>query len=558
MSKFNTIVKTAPTKLIIEILIASFCVELLTLTIPIFAQLIFDKVIIHNSFSTLYIIGFGAILATFFEGILLYLYSRHIHFLSAIVDEHLTKPALKKIMLLPLSYFDSRPKGQIVSEIHEIQSIRDFLSASSITALIDIIFMVVVLILIALYSQVLVFVVAICIPILILLSIVFRPKVVSEYKILNNRQTDFNSILNEGLNNMTTLKLMSLESFWINRWLIAHENFIDAGLKAKKSAAIEDALLRIIQRLIVLAVLCIGAMEVLKSTLTFGQLLACYMFSLRVLIPSTRIFQVVMGYARIKESQKHLSKLMQEHEESVPSHFNMKFTPGEIIFKNVSFGYLPNSNLVLKNINLVLPSGAYIGIIGKSGSGKSTLSRMLQRHISPQRGEITIGGIDLRDFQLSDLRTKVVLVNQDASLFKGTIRENIIPRDVNISDQTIWHICEVTQCKSFIKELQSGLDTELDEKAVKLSSGQRQRIALARALLANPDVLILDEATNALDLETEMEVLQSIHNEINGRTLIVITHRKHMLKEVDTVIEIIRGEANFQNTHISLTEGSTL
>ncbi|MFM1990400.1 MAG: hypothetical protein RJA99_3357 [Pseudomonadota bacterium] len=523
---------------------AAFCVDLLTLAIPVFVQLVFDKVVVHNSYSTLHVIGLGIACAVVFEAILSFVYARHIHHLSATVDECLTRPVIRKLMALPLSYFDSRAKGAIAQEVREIQTIRDFLSAASVASVVDLAFMLLVLTLIAIYSSVLAVVVASCIPLLVLLSLWLRPIVRHRYQLLSDHRAAFEAQVAEGLQNIATLKTMSMEDVWSTKWTATHEAFVTAGLEAKRSAAVEDTLVVVLQRLVVLAVLWIGAVEVLSNRLTFGQLLACYMFSLRVVAPSTRIFQIFMGFTRIQAAKKHLDELHDQPDESSPSAMpRFPFSDGAIRFHGVSFRYGADTQMVLRDVSFTIPRGAFVGIVGRSGSGKSTLARMLQRHLLPTMGHITIGGTEMRDVELTELRRRVILLTHDAAIFRGTVRENILGRLSASSEQELRQACQDAHAHSFVYDLPDALDTLLDERATQLSSGQRQRIALARALLAAPAVLVLDEATNALDAETEAMVLADIRRTRPDMSLIVVTHRSHVLANADHLIRVNDGSA---------------
>jgi ATP-binding cassette, subfamily B, bacterial HlyB/CyaB len=553
VNRLYSILSAAPRAFLVEIILAALWVDVLTLALPIFAQLIFDKVIAHNSYSTLHVVASGVLVAALFEGVLVYVFSRHIHHLSATVDESLTRPAMRKLMGLPLTYFDSRSKGEIAEHIREIQTIRDFLSVSTITAVVDLAFMFLVLLLIASYSLLLAGVVAICIPVVVFLSFLMRPIVRQRQKELNDRRSEVEALMTEGLHNISTLKAMSMEHVFALKWVTAHEKFVNASLRAKKSAAAEDVVLRVLQRLIVLAVLWVGSTQVLSNVLTFGQLLACYMLSLRVLGPSMRIYQVAMGFIRIEDAKGHLDILSSETEESPSVGRTISYKDGPISFHGVSFQYLHDQPAVLNDVWLDIKQGAFVGIVGKSGSGKSTMSKMLQRHLHPTSGYITIASTDLRELELDELRKNVVLLTHDSAIFKGTVRENVLGRNQTATDKEIWFACELALAKEFVTELPNGLDSKLDERAAQLSSGQRQRISLARAVLSKPSVLILDEATNALDAETESLVLKNIHREFKDRTFIVVTHREHLLKEADLIIRVQNGCAGYDQNLVQST-----
>lgn len=544
-NKLPSIFSAAPKGVIAEIVLGGFCLEVLALSVPIFTQVIFDKVIVHSSYSTLNVIAAGMIVVVLFEGLLVFLYSRHIHYLSARVDDFLMRPVMTQLLSLPLHYFDARPKGEIAAHVRDIADIRHFLAASSVSAVIDALFIVVILILMAFYSLTLALTVAACVPILAALSVVMRPSVRRQYKELSERQARFESLITEGLSNIHTIKTSALESNWLAKWVAAHRNFVDSALTAKRSAAVEETVLRVIQRLVVLAVLWVGATLVLVSALSFGQLIACYMYSLRVLGPSGRIFQVWIGLQRLQQAKRHLDDLLTAEPEqrtgapriTLPEHHS-------ILFRDVSFRYSPHGVEVLKSVSIEIPPGSFVGILGHSGSGKSTLARLIQRHYTPHMGAITLGDTDLRHIELAVLRQKIKLVLQDASVFQDTILNNLHSGDDSLSFEEVLTATRLVCAHDFIEALPSGYDTVLDERGAQFSSGQRQRLALARAVLQSPQVLVLDEATNALDAKTEQMVLANLRSALPDCTLIVITHRGHTLREADQILVVEAGQVH--------------
>lgn len=535
-----------PGRRIAEILLAAFWTELLTLSIPLFAQLIFDKVIVHASFSTLYVVGAGVLAACLFEGLLAYLYARHVHLLAARMDEHLTHPALEKLLGLPLSYFDGRPRGEIAATLRQVQSVRDVLSATYLSALVDIAVMALVLLLMAAYSLLLAGIVALSIPFLLFLTIMLRPGVAAHYRELNRRQSKYEALLDEGLQGMATIKSFALEPTWRQRWISAHEAFVDSMLRARRGAAIEDSVTRMLQRLLLAGVLMVGATQVLSGDLSLGELLASYMLSVRVLLPCTRVFQVYMGFVQIRSALRGLEQLDAEQEEK-DSPRATDFVPGDICLRGVQFRYGPDLPPVLAGADLIVPRGIFAGIVGPSGCGKSTLARLLQRHLAAQEGSVTIADRDVREISLRSLRRQVLVLTHDAVLFHATVRENIVG-DSACSDEVVWKACEAAEAAEFVRQLPHGLETLLDERGTRLSSGQRQRIALARALCADPAILVLDEATNALDTETEAVVLRRVRAVLPDATIVVVTHRPHVLTDAQLVLEVCRGRIRDRDT----------
>lgn len=537
--------KQVPRRLIVETVLAGFCLELLALGLPIFVQVVFDKVVVHHSPSTLHVVAIGMFLISLLEGALLYSFWRNSHFLSAAVDVALTAPVIQKLMEYPLRYFENGNKGAIASHLRDISDIRTLLSASSIALVVDVMFLICVLGLLALYSTALALVVALALPILAVSSWGLRPMVHRLQSALVERRDIFESLLSEGLHSIGTIKKMGLEPWCLHRWTKAYGEYVHSSLHAKRAAAIEDVLLLLLQRFVVLTVLWVGASEVLNDELSPGQLLASYMFSLRVLAPSVRIFQVYVGYSRIKKAMSNVDALINEPSESGGAgQARRTFAPGALTLTNVTFRYGTGHAPVLEDVNLTVPCGSSLAITGLSGSGKSTLSKMLQRHLSPQEGCIEIGGIDIRDFDLQSLRQGITLLTHDATIFRGTIYSNILGRTdtpgVQHAPERISHCCRLAGMVPMMESFPQGLDTHVDETGQQLSAGQRQRVALARALYAQPHVLILDEATNALDAESERDVMRFLREEFSTRILIVVSHRPHILSDLDAVVRIDR------------------
>lgn len=548
LAKMTRLLSSIPRGMLIEIFLGGMCLEVLALGLPLFTQVLFDKVIVHSSYSTLHVVAIGMVIVFVFESSLVYLYSRHVHFLAARIDDSLMKPSIDHLTDLPLSYFESRSKGEIASHLREIGEIRQFLAVGSITAIIDIVFMAVILALMALYSMPLALITAACVPVLGVLSIILRPSVRGQYRELTIRQGKFESVLSEGLASIQTIKTSALEHAWKAKLNTAHDRFVASTLQAKRSAAVEETVLRVVQRAVILAVLWIGASSVLVGDLSFGQLIASYMFALRVLGPSGRLFQVWLGLQQLQQTMRNLDALLGTPPEQKKGILLMPPPRGGgIAFSGVNFRYPSASKDVLQDVSIQFPPASFVGVLGHSGSGKSTLAKLAQRHIVPTAGHVTLGGADISMIDIPTLRNHIKLITQDSGLFQDTVINNLRVGDDALTLSDVVLACEATLALDFVEGLPDGFNTMLDEKAAQLSSGQRQRLALARAILQRPEVLILDEATNALDNKTELEVLRNLREYCPHSTLIVITHRASTVRHADQIFVVGGGQAQPQS-----------
>lgn len=525
---------------IVKIIAIILIVDVLTLALPLFAQTTFDYILAHKNISAMSSLVMAILFVILIECLLVYVSARQTHILSAQTDNSLTTPILNKLLNLPLIVVDAHSKGKLLSDIQGIQRIRDFLSASSVTAAVDVIFLIILLVILFWYSLLVGAVVLISLPVLIVMSMIFRKTVANDYSHYNDNKANFDSSLTEGLHAITTIKTLAIEPLWLNNWKNLHSKFIRSGLIAKRGAAIEETFVRLLQRVISVLVLWVGAYEVSAGVLSYGKLLACYIFTLRAMIPASRLFQIYMGLVRLRDSRARLKKLEQLPEEQSIDTSQPINLDGDVNISDLFFSYPNQEKMMLTGVSLKIYSGSFLGIVGSSGSGKSTLAKLLQRHLIPSTGNITVGGQDIAASPLAAYRRSVMLVNQDAVMFQGSIRLNLTMGLNDVSDLEIERACVLACASSFIQELPKGLDTVVDEKSSQFSTGQRQRLTLARAILHNPKILILDEATNALDAETEAQVLGNLRNDLKF-TLIVVTHREHVLKHATEVVEMRAG-----------------
>lgn len=526
---------------LVDLLAAGLALDVLALAIPIFSQVILDKVVVHNSVSTLHVIAFGILMVAGFEAALTYLYGRQVGHFTDRIDAVMTRQVLDQLLRMPLAYFERFSRGELMSWLREITRVRSVFSSLSLTALIDLGFSGLVLLLMGAYSPAMTLALLVSLPLLALFLFFARPLVRRRHGDANQAAERFQADIAEGVQKMPTIKALGLEQHWGVRWADSHHRLRRAILAAGAMAAVEDAVFRLIQRMVQVTLLWVGAREVLSGQLSFGQLVACYMFSLRVLAPFSRLFQVTLDVQKVQAARARLDALLGHAPEPFGPSGCARPVDASIELRDVCFAYPGAPAAVLPNVTLTIAAGGLAALIGPSGSGKSTLARLIQVHGVPQRGSVLIGGVPTNVLSHEELRQRVHLITQDSALFRGTVRENILAGR-QPDERRLREACDVSAVSEFIDEMPHGLQFVLDEGCTCISAGQRQRIVLARTIYAGPSVVILDEATNALDLETESRVMRRLRATLADSTIVLITHRQNLLHMADQLIFVNRGQ----------------
>jgi ABC-type bacteriocin/lantibiotic exporter with double-glycine peptidase domain len=448
-----------------------------------------------------------------------------------------------RLLRLPLRFFDSKGKSEITGRVNKLAEFRRVLTAVSVFAVIDVAFIAIILALITLYSRAIALVVGLTVPVLLALSLITRPFVQRSYRKQSRLQNEYESLISEGVANVATIKMGGLEGWWRSKWDHARSGFMEASQHAKRLAAVENTAVRVTQSLASLLVLWIGTYLALDGKLSPGQLVTCWMFSRRVTGPSARIFRTWQSLQRAWHAEQEVSELVEAQPEQDEGASRLLFPQEPVIrMVEVVFRYSATGPDVINGVTCEIAAGSFVGVMGKSGSGKSTFAKLLQRHLAPCSGDIFIAQTNLQFLDIQSLRSRLQLLTHDAGLFRGSILENLRAGDTEIELQQVINACETCMAHKFVSDLPDAYDTMLDERSSQLSSGQRQRLAMARALLRRPAIILLDEATNALDAETESGVLQHLRNALPQTTLILISHRPAMLEGADKVLVLESGK----------------
>ncbi len=541
-------------KLFSEVLVASFFLQLFALITPLFFQVVIDKVLVHKGLTTLDVLAFGLIVVSIFEVVLGGLRTYVFSHTANRVDVELGARLYRHLISLPMSYFGARRVGDSVARVRELENVRNFITGSALTLVIDLFFTFVFLAVMYYYSPTLTWVVLASIPAYILLSIFVTPVLRARVNEKFNRGAENQAFLVESVNGMETLKSMAIEPQMQNRWEEQLAGYVGASFKAANLNNIANQVAGLINKLVVVLILWIGARAVIQGYLSVGQLIAFNMLAARVSGPVLRLVQLWQDFQQTGVSVQRLGDILNTPTEPGydQSRMSLPGIKGRIQFDQVSFRYRSDGPEVLRDVSLDIQVGEVIGVMGRSGSGKSTLAKLVQRLYVPERGRVLIDGVDIAQVDTAWLRRRIGVVLQENVLFNRTVRENIALADPGLPMEAVIQAAQLAGAHEFILEMPEGYDTLVGEHGDNLSGGQRQRIAIARALVTNPRILIFDEATSALDYESERIIQQNMQAICKGRTVMIIAHRLSTVRVAHRIIVLEKGQIVEQGTHEDL------
>ena len=556
LSWFVPAIKRYKSTLLI-VLGSSFVVQLFSLANPLIIQVIIDKVISQRSLDTLEVLGIALVAVTIFEGLLSSLRTFLFVDTTNRIDMRLGAEVIDHLLRLPVGYFDKRPVGELGTRIAELEKIRNFLTGEALTTIIDAAFSIIYIIVMALYSWVLTLVALIVVPLQVGITLLGAPLFRKQFRQSAKENAKTQSHLMEVLTGIQTVKAQNVELVSRWKWQERYSAYISRTFEKTITGTALGQIGQVLQKLSQLMVLWVGATLVLKGELSLGQLIAFRIISSYVTQPLLRLSTIWQRIQELKVSFERLADIVDTPEESNQTDKQKIALPpvkGEVIIEDLDFRFDASKPQVLKNINIKIPAGTFVGVVGQSGSGKSTLMKLISRLYAPNNGKILIDGYDVDKVELYSLRRQIGIVPQDPLLFSGSVSENISLTDPNARDAEITNAAEISCAHEFIMGLDSGYSTQLGERATSLSGGQRQRLAIARTLLANPKLLIMDEATSALDYDTERRVCQNLRESLKACTVFFVTHRLSTVRNADKIMMMHQGAVVEVGTHAELME----
>jgi subfamily B ATP-binding cassette protein HlyB/CyaB len=537
-----------------DVLVGSFFLQLTGLVSPIFFQLVIDKVLVHQSMTTLDVLAFGLAVILIFETAMSALRNWLFAHTTNRVDSELSAKMFRHLLALPMNYFEARRVGDSVARVRELDRIREFLTSNSVTLVLDLFFTLVFFAVMLLYSPLLTLIVVISIPFYVAISMAVSPILRSKLEEKFRRGAENQSFLVESVTGIGTLKAMAVEPQMRARWEKLFSSYTTIGFDVAKLANWGSHLIQLVSKLTTVAILYVGAKQVIAGELSVGSLVAFNMLAGRVSSPILRLSQLWQDFQQIRISVDRLGDVLNTPAEPDYDASRASLPPikGAITFDKVRFRYRPDAPEALRGVSLDIAPGEMLGIVGPSGSGKSTLTKLVQRLYVPEQGRVLVDGVDLALVDPAWLRRQVGVVLQENILFNRTVRENIALADPTRPMEAVMAAATLAGAQEFILELNHGYDTVIDERGGNLSGGQRQRIAIARALINNPRILILDEATSALDAESEEIIQNNLHAIAEGRTVIIIAHRLSAVRRCHRIITVEAGEVTEMGSHADL------
>ncbi|MGQ0595640.1 type I secretion system permease/ATPase [Aquabacterium sp.] len=542
-------------KLLGEVLMVSLFLQIFALISPLFFQVVMDKVLVHRGLTTLDVLIIGLTVVVVFESLLTGLRAYVFSHTTSRMDVELGARLFRHLVQLPLAYFQARRVGDSVARVRELENIRSFLTGQALTLVLDVVFSVLFIGVMLLYSVPLTLIVLVSLPLYAVLTLSVVPVLRGRLNEKFARGAENQAMLVETITGIQTVKANALEPAMARRWDNQLAAYVSASFKTQTLATWANEGINLIGKLINAATLWFGAKLVMDHELSVGQFVAFNMFAGRVSQPIMRMAQMWTEFQQTGIAMERLGDILNTRTE-VPPSTAAQLPPikGRITLDKVTFRYRPEAAPVLHDVGFDIRPGEVIGIVGRSGSGKSTLTKLVQRLYTPEQGRVLIDGIDISLVDAAQLRRQIGVVLQDNFLFNRSVRENIAIADPAAPLEAVMHAARLAGAHDFISELPEGYDTIVGEQGSSLSGGQRQRVAIARALFTNPRVLIFDEATSALDYESEAIIQRNMASICKGRTVIIIAHRLSAVRHAHRIVAMERGRIVEAGPHDELVQ----
>ena len=526
-----------------DVIIASFLINIFVLSTPLFTMNVYDRVIPNSSTDTLWLFAIGVVVIYMIDILLKFLRSYFLETAAKKTDVIASSIIFEKVLDLKMSSVPNSV-GSLANILKEFESIRGFLTSSTISLVIDIPFMFIFLIAIYVIGGTIVLVPLAIIIIILIYTYYAKMQLSNSVKETYDAGSSKNAVLIESLSSIETIKSLGATGYSQWRWEEATTSIADKSINTKMISSSITTVTSFLVQLNTVAMILVGTYMIIDNNLTMGGLIASIIISSRTISPMGQVASLLSTYQHTRTTYEALNDIMNLPVEHPPG---KKFVArpeyrGKIEFKNVTFSYPNTDKETLTNINITINEGEKVAIVGKIGSGKSTIQKLMVSLYNPQEGSVLIDNIDIKQLDPTELRKNIAYVSQESLLFDGTVKENIVYRVPSINDDKIIEAAEISGVMNFINKHPKGFDMPVGERGSFLSGGQKQSVAIARAILLPYPIVLFDEPTSSMDTSTENKFIKKIREYDKDKTLIIVTHKTSLLQLVDRVIVVEDGQ----------------
>ncbi|QKG72227.1 type I secretion system permease/ATPase [Erythrobacter mangrovi] len=544
--------------LYIKVGVAAAMINFFSLIVALFTMTVYDRVVPNNATDSLIGLTIGLAFVLAFDFVLKLLRSYFVDVAGARVDRDIGRTVFARILAMRLD-LGRRSTGGLAGLVREIETLRDFFASATLTTLVDLPFVVITLFAIAMIGGNLVLVPLVLIPLVVISALVSQPIMKRLASRTLGEALGKQAVLVETIGSLETVKSSNAGRMLERRWDAAMKGHSQAALRQRITSNVSINIAGSAQTMAYTGIVVFGVFAIANQSLTMGGLIACSILAGRAVAPLGAIAGLLTRINAARTAYRQIDELMQRPSEGPQSGRGLapKSVEGGIEFREVDFRYPGAAELALRGISMRIEPGEHVGLVGPVGSGKSTIAKLLIGLYPPTSGVLMVDGNDIRQLSPDSLRAKVGALLQDNVLLTGSIRENILLGRDDVDDEEMIRASKAALAHDFIASMPSGYDVELADRGEGLSGGQRQAIAMARALVGRPPVLIFDEPTSAVDTETESRLMTNLREEFAGRTLILITHRPSLLGLVDRVVLMSRGRIVMDGTPDNITRNVT-
>ncbi|MDA0979067.1 MAG: type I secretion system permease/ATPase [Proteobacteria bacterium] len=526
-----------------EILVASLLINLFALVTPLFIMNVYDRVVPNHAVETLWVLASGVAIVFLFDVVMKSLRGYFIDAASKRADIMLSSSTFSRVMDIRMSERPDRV-GSFANNLQEFDSFREFFTSTTLIALIDLPFVILFVLLIYFIGGILAAVPLVAIPLVLVAGFLFQKPLQQVINEVFKESAAKHAMLIEVLGSLDTVKGIRAEGVMQKRWETFNARLAKMGLKSRVLSLSMMNLAQLVQQMSTVAIVAVGVYAIIDGNLSIGGLIACTILTGRCLAPMGQVASILTRYHHSMAAYRSIDRIMHLPVER-PANRRFLHRPdirGDIEFRNVSFSYRDQQVPALDGVSFRISAGERVAVIGRTGSGKTTLQKLVLNYYEPGGGSILISGTDIKQLDPTDLRRNISYVPQEISLFSGTIRENIVMGNPLASDQSIIEAARIAGILDFLNTHPSGFDLNVGERGSQLSGGQRQGVAIARAIISQAPILLLDEPTASMDNTTESQFKREFESYLADRTLLLVTHKASMLSLVNRLIVLNEGK----------------